>query len=71
MKAYGIPRIVDVQWPDVADIQRYGMKSCVGKLAGDEHSYTRSAKKRQAVRRYFKRLERQAAKVYIREGMEE
>ena len=31
MKAYGIPRTKDVEWPDVADIQNYGMSSHVGK----------------------------------------
>jgi hypothetical protein len=66
MKAYGIPRYSDVEWPDVADIQRFGMKSSAGKLVGDQHSYARSAKKRQAVRRYFKHIERQNTKKIIR-----
>lgn len=65
MKAYGIPRIKDVEWPDVADIQNYGMPSHVGKYpskSGDYKAYTRKAANRQATRRRFKRIERMAAK---------
>lgn len=68
MKAYGIPRIKDTEWPDVADIQNYGMPSHVGKYpskSGDYKSYTRSATKRQTTRRRFKRIERMAAKQQI------
>lgn len=66
MKPYGIPRHLEVEFPDVADIQRYGMKSCIGKLKDDQHSYTRSAEQRQKTRRFFKKSERMCSKQFIR-----
>jgi hypothetical protein len=66
MRPYGIPRHLEVEFPDVADIQRYGMKSCVGKLKGDQHSYTRSAESRRQTRRFFKKSERMSSKQFIR-----
>ena len=66
MKPYGIPRHKEVESPDVADIQRYGMKSCIGKLKGDQHAYTRSAERRRQTRRFFKKTERMRSKQFIR-----
>jgi hypothetical protein len=66
MKAYGIPRILDVEYPDVVDIQRYAMKSSAGKMKGDEHSYTRNVEAKRTTRRHFKRIERMKAKAFIR-----
>lgn len=34
MKPYGVPRIKDVESPDVSDIQTYGLKSSIGRVAG-------------------------------------
>jgi hypothetical protein len=65
MKPYGIPRSSDVQYPDVGDIQTYGMKSYVGQIirkSGDYRSYTRSTKKKRSIRIYWKRRERNKIK---------
>ena len=55
MKAYGIPRILDIEFPDIGDIKMFGMQSHVGQLirkSGDYHSYTRSSKDRRSTKRY-------------------
>ena len=33
MRAYGLPRIIDIQNPDKADIRMYALKSCTGCFA--------------------------------------
>nr|VFK59897.1 MAG: hypothetical protein BECKTC1821F_GA0114240_103824 [Candidatus Kentron sp. TC] len=33
MKAYGVPRTKDVEYPDLLDIVTYGMKSSTGQVA--------------------------------------
>lgn len=61
MKAYGIPRVLDIDFPDIGDIKEFGMQSHVGQLirkSGDYHSYIRSSKHRRSIRRYWKRVER-------------
>ena len=34
MRAYGLPRVKDVEYPDLADIITYGLKSSVGRCPG-------------------------------------
>ena len=61
MKAYGLPRHKDIEYPDVADIQQYGLASHVGRVKTESKeykSYTRKAIKRREVRRYWKKLAR-------------
>ena len=70
MKAYGRKRRKDIEFPDVADIQAYGLPSRAGRLpgkGGDIRPYTKSAKKK-AVRRRQKRAARREGK---REASEE
>lgn len=65
MKPYGIPRKHYLIYPDVADIQYFGMKSCTGQViqkSGDYKSYIRSAKKKRTIRIYWKRRERNRIK---------
>ena len=72
MKPYGIPRTKDVEWPDVADIQNYGLASHVGKFAsksGEYKSYTRNTTNRNITRRHFKRIERINAKNTIQQEL--
>jgi hypothetical protein len=74
MKAYGLPRDKDIEWPDVGSIQHYGLASHVGKFqerSGVYKPYIRSAEKRNAIRRHFKRIERMAAKSTIRFSLSE
>lgn len=61
MKAYGIPRWMDVAWPDVADIRIFALKTSIG---GKARGYHRNKAVKRATRRYFKhcaRLEGKAA----------
>ncbi len=61
MKPYGIPRIPELEFLDVADIQRFGLKSSAGhcfKASGDYKSYTKNSKARKRVRRAWKKKER-------------
>lgn len=58
MKPYGIPRVKDLEYPDVVDIQKYALKSSTGRMAGDKKSYTRDAEDRHSTRRIFKKRER-------------
>lgn len=61
MKAYGLPRNSDVSFPDVADIQSYGLKSSIGRLpgkGGDIRSISKSSASKRSIRRIFKRKAR-------------
>jgi hypothetical protein len=64
MKACGLPRDKDIEFPDKADIRQYGLKSSTGRLnkSGEYKSYTRSAENRNKTRRHFKRKERALGK---------
>jgi len=70
MKPYGIPRLPGNglgDHGDVEDIQTFARKSSVGRVQGpaEYKSYTRSAKSKQAVRRMWKKKERNKAAVEI------
>lgn len=62
MKAYGLPRVNEVEFPDVGDIKRFGRPGHVGRLTTrnkDYHPYAaRQSKVRKATRRYWKRRAR-------------
>jgi len=53
MKAYGLPRNDDIEYPDVADIQKYGLKTSRG-----GRDYFKNKKNKDAARRRWKRRER-------------
>jgi hypothetical protein len=65
MRPYGLPRNKDIEFPDVADIQNYGLSSHVGKFrekCGIYKPYIRNTEKRNSTRRYWKRTERMVSK---------
>lgn len=67
MKAYGLPRNLDVQYPDKLDIWSYGRKSSIGKIKNKavyRSNHKNSAKKRR-IRRYYKRKARYNGKELI------
>jgi hypothetical protein len=55
MKPYGIPRTKDVEYPDVSDIQKYGLKTSVGGKC------CQRSKNKAISRRYWKKVERKKA----------
>ncbi len=55
MRAYGLPRRAYIDWMDCVDEREYGIKGVKAK-----------SKNRRSTRRYWKRVERQKAKSYIR-----
>lgn len=68
MKPYGLPRNLNVQWPDVADVHTYARKSSVGcfMLPCRKHRgliANKAAKQR--TRRRFKRSARREGHVDI------
>lgn len=68
MKAYGLPRNDDVEFPDVADIHQYGLKSSAGHLrgkGGDIRSSFRNSKSKRNSRRYYKRKARREGHVNV------
>lgn len=72
MKGYGLPRNLDVQSPDCADISLYGLKSSFysfAKHGKDRKGMKPSAKAR--ARRIWKKKERLAAKRNISKEKEE
>lgn len=73
MKAYGVPRLNDVEFPDCADICLYALKSSVGhfaKKSGDYPSAHRHASTKRNFRRVWKRRARAAGKAEIRASIE-
>ena len=66
MKPYGLPRFPEIECPDVSDIQRFALKSSVGRLPATEYkNYIRKAQNRTATRRYFKKQARRLSKQQI------
>lgn len=53
MKPYGVPRLKWTEYPDVADIKRFGFKTSVG---GKDYFKNKSSKK--STRRIWKRKAR-------------
>ena len=64
MKGYGLPRTLDIEFPDLADIRNFGLKTSTGALAGPGGDFRGSTKvhARTTSRRYWKKLERTHAK---------
>ena len=63
MKAYGIPRLKDVEHPDCVDIARFALKSCIGhvrKKGGEYKNSLRKAVTKAATRRIWKKRARKA-----------
>lgn len=74
MKPYGIPRNMDVQWPDQLDCVTYAFKDSRAKvkgLGGDRHSIMRNKAAKAATRRYWKRKARKAAEKEIKNELED
>lgn len=74
MRAYGIPRDPEFDnYPDKGTCARYGLASRYGKLPGrngdDIHTSVRSSNSKRTSRRYWKRMERTAAKRFIQEEL--
>lgn len=72
MKPYGLPRNDDVAHPDVGDGQSYGLKASRVNLPGKGgviRSNFKNAEKKQANRRVFKKMERNAGKQQCKEGV--
>lgn len=53
MRGYGLPRVKDLDGPDMADIRRYGLKSPV---------FKRKSSSKRAARRVWKKRERRLGK---------
>jgi hypothetical protein len=65
MKPYGVPRVPDVEYPDVADIQKFGLKSSIGRIAGkggDIKGYQRPNQKAYSRRIWKKKIRKLANK---------
>jgi len=73
MKPYGIPRDPELQFPDVATIQRYAFHSSCGQLpgkSGDFHPYVCGDNKAR-IRRIWKRKARTEGRTQVQEGLDE
>lgn len=57
MKPYGVPRLMDAQWPDKADIKRFGFAT--------SDRCSRADRGKNVARRIWKKKARQAAKLDI------
>jgi len=53
MRAYGIPRYEELDFPDVGTIQEFGLKQAVG-----GKNYCKNSKTKRATRRIYKKRER-------------
>lgn len=65
MKPYGLPRVKEVEAPDLVDIQTYGLRSSAGNLpgkGGEIRSLFKNSRKKRNIRRYWKKRERKIIK---------
>lgn len=72
MKPYGVPRVPEIEYPDVADIQRLGLASHCGRIpgkSGDYRPYIRGQNKART-RRIWKRKARAAGRASVIEGLQ-
>jgi hypothetical protein len=70
MKAYGVPRTLDLVYPDMGDVGHYALKSSLGGKktpGGDIHNTFRNVAGKAASRRIFKRRARRAGKALCTE----
>jgi hypothetical protein len=61
MKAYGIPRVDDAEWPDKADLKRFGFSAT--------DRCTRADRGKNKARLYWKKRERRIVKEAIRKEL--
>lgn len=57
MKPYGVPRDPCIEYPDIGDVQRFGLNTSAG-----GKDYFKNKKKKRATRRIYKKLARNQAK---------
>lgn len=72
MKPYGIPRVPELDFPDVYDIKKFGFASHIGRLpgkSGDFRPYIRGTNKA-STRRIWKRKARAEGKSIIRKELQ-
>jgi hypothetical protein len=71
MKPYGIPRDPELEYADVATIQKYGGKSSSGRIAGrsDDFRPYICGEHKARTRRIWKRKARAESRAQIRAGM--
>lgn len=62
MKPYGLPRIFDVEHPDIINVHIFGFNSS---RSGKDYFKNKSTKR--AIRRYWKKRERMNQKKYLNE----
>lgn len=70
MKPYGIPRTLDLVYPDMGDIANYGLKSSAGHLrgkGGDIRSNFKNPQAKARSRRQFARAARAEGKAACQE----
>lgn len=68
MKSYGIPRIKDLDWPDLGDMKKFALKSSSGNIptkSGDIRNSLRSSKQKRRIRKKYKQRERSSWKRHI------
>jgi hypothetical protein len=65
MRPYGLPRICDLEYPDIGDIQLYGLKSSVGKFPGKNGDYRPYCRNHSKARRIWKKKERAAQRAFL------
>lgn len=63
MRAYGIPRVLDTEYPDVADIRKFGFNTSTG-----GRDYFKNKASKAASRRYYKKRHRLQIKAELRIG---
>ena len=74
MKPYGVPRVPNTEYPDLADIAEFGMKSSTGQIRGKSGEFRGSQKadnRKVARRRFKKAARRQAIDEDIKNQLEE
>lgn len=69
MKAYGLPRNLDIEFPDLLDIQNYALKTSTGqnRSKGGDFRGSVKTKNRNSTRRIWKKADRANVKKDIRD----
>ena len=68
MKAYGLPRNSNIEFPDIADIAEFALKTSTGQIEslGGDYRGSSKTKNRNKTRRIWKKKARINAKIDIR-----
>lgn len=69
MKGYGLPRTKDLMYPDVDDINTFGLASHVGQIVGKSGDY-HGGRGRKKMRRLWKKKERARMKNELKDELE-